>query len=113
MSTCRFPLCAAALALALAFGPAGCVDRGGWQPAAQLVPAQLPAQRTLALAPTDPSAWPADGWWRGYQDGQLDALVGEALAGSPSLTIAEARLRAAQGEALGAAGLRLPQAALD
>ena len=51
-----------------------------------------------------PAAWPADGWWRSYGDPQLDALVDEALAGSPSLEIAQARLRAAQAQTVVAAG---------
>src|SRR5215469_13301089 len=80
---------------------AGCVDRGGWHAAAQVAPAQLAAERSLAAAPVDASAWPADGWWHRYGDPQLDKLVDEALAGSPTLTIAEARLRAAQAQALG------------
>src|SRR3954452_17203281 len=37
--------------------------------------------------------WPADEWWTAYGDAQLNALIGEALAGSPSLALAEARVR--------------------
>ncbi|OZI33917.1 hypothetical protein CAL29_10110 [Bordetella genomosp. 10] len=36
--------------------------------------------------------WPTDKWWRRYQDSQLDALVDEALANSPSMASAQARL---------------------
>ena len=79
---------------------AGCVDRGGWQAAPQLAPAQLSADRSLTGMPLDAAAWPADGWWRAFTDPQLDGLVTEAIAGSPSLIAAEARLRAAQGQAL-------------
>ena len=43
------------------------------------------------------SAWPADGWWRRYGDTQLDRLMDEALAGSPDLAAAAARLRTAEG----------------
>src|SRR5580698_7204849 len=39
--------------------------------------------------------WPADRWWDAYNDPQLSKLVDEALAGSPTLAQAEARLRAA------------------
>jgi NodT family efflux transporter outer membrane factor (OMF) lipoprotein len=41
-------------------------------------------------------AWPGDGWWSAYGDGQLDGLIREALANSPTLAVAEARIRKAQ-----------------
>jgi NodT family efflux transporter outer membrane factor (OMF) lipoprotein len=108
MST-RIPLVAASLAAALA----GCVERGDWKPAPQLAPQALRSERTLANAQLDAAAWPADAWWRGYGDARLDALVEEALAGSPTLTMAQARLRAAQGRVVSAGAARLPQAAVD
>src|SRR3982074_3168138 len=86
----------------LAASLAGCVERGDWKPAAQLQPQALGAQQTLAGAKLDAAAWAADQWGRGYGDPQLDALIAEALAGSPSLEIAEARLRAAQAQAIAA-----------
>jgi NodT family efflux transporter outer membrane factor (OMF) lipoprotein len=92
---------------------AGCVERGDWKPAPQLAPQALTADRALSAAPVDRSAWPQDGWWRSYGDPQLDALVAEALAGSPSLEIAAARLRAAQGQALAAHAARLPTVSAD
>jgi NodT family efflux transporter outer membrane factor (OMF) lipoprotein len=91
----------------------GCVDRSGWKAAPELAPAQLTASRALAGTPVDAASWPVDGWWRGYGDPQLDALVAEAIAGSPSLVVAEARLRAAQGQALAVGALKLPNVALD
>lgn len=39
--------------------------------------------------------WPTESWWTGYGDSQLDTLIGEALAGSPSLAVAHARLQRA------------------
>src|SRR6266446_4044407 len=84
------------LGVSVAASLAGCVERGDWKPAAQLQPQALGAQQTLAGAKLDAAAWPADQWWRAYADPQLDTLIAEALAGSPSLEIAEARLRAAQ-----------------
>jgi len=39
---------------------------------------------------------PRHRWWRAYQDPQLNRLVGEALAGNPTLAEALARLRRAQ-----------------
>src|SRR5215472_9833558 len=92
----------------LAVALSGCVDRGGWQPAAQLAPQALGLSHTTADSQLEPTAWPTDGWWRRYGDPQLDALVDEALAGSPSLATAQARLRAAQGQAVAARAARLP-----
>jgi multidrug efflux system outer membrane protein len=40
-------------------------------------------------------AWPAERWWTGYRDPQLDRLVDAALAGNPSLAVAAARVRSA------------------
>ena len=110
MITHRSPTFALLLGAALAL--CGCVD-SAWKAAPQLAPAQLSAERTLAGTPLDAAAWPADGWWHGYGDPQLDALVAEAIAGSPSLTAAAARLRSAQGQALAVGALKLPNVALD
>ncbi|THD62232.1 efflux transporter outer membrane subunit [Phenylobacterium sp.] len=40
--------------------------------------------------------WPDDAWWTAYGDTQLNGLMTEALAGSPSLAAAEARVRKAR-----------------
>jgi NodT family efflux transporter outer membrane factor (OMF) lipoprotein len=101
------------LALTLAAALAGCVERGDWKPAPRLEPQGLTAQRSLSDAKVEAAAWPAQRWWSGYADPQLDALIDEALAGSPSLAIAQARLRAAQGQATVAGAARLPATALD
>jgi len=37
-------------------------------------------------------AWPETKWWQRYGDSQLDTLMDEALANSPSMTAAQARL---------------------
>lgn len=39
--------------------------------------------------------WPTDAWWQAYGDAQLNTLMNEALAGAPSLAIAQARLNRA------------------
>jgi len=54
--------------------------------------------------------WPAESWWESYGDSQLDALIREALAGSPNIAVAEARLRRAQAGAQIADAARKPQA---
>src|SRR5205823_483726 len=82
------------LAATLAASLTGCVERSDWKPAPRLEPRSLDAQQTLAGARLDAAAWPAEQWWRAYGDPQLDALIAAALAGSPSLEIAEARLHA-------------------
>src|ERR1700757_728449 len=51
--------------------------------------------------------WPADRWWDAYNDPQLSKLVDEALAGSPTLAQAQARLRAADAQAEVARGATL------
>ena len=97
----------------VALALAGCVDRGGWKPAVQRTPQSLATTRSLGGAPVDAAAWPQDAWWHRYGDAQLDALVEEAIKDSPSLTTAEARLRAAQAQAVAARGARLPSATLN
>jgi len=54
--------------------------------------------------------WPTDRWWTRYGDGQLNGLVDAALAGSPSMEAAHARLNAANAAVRGARAVRLPQA---
>lgn len=53
--------------------------------------------------------WPADAWWKGYGDSQLDALMDEALAGSPSVAVAVARLQRAQAVIQTASAATKPQ----
>src|SRR5436309_1397201 len=55
------------------------------------------------------AAWPGDGWWRPYGDAQLDALIEEALRGSPDLDFAQARLHAALAQVQGAHATRIPE----
>jgi NodT family efflux transporter outer membrane factor (OMF) lipoprotein len=90
-----------------------CVDRGDWKPVPKVTPNSLAAQQTLQGTKLDAAAWPTDQWWRSYGDPQLDTLVGEALAGSPSLEIAQARLRAAQAQAVSAGAARAPTVAAN
>jgi NodT family efflux transporter outer membrane factor (OMF) lipoprotein len=45
------------------------------------------------------ASWPGDLWWQDYRDAQLDALIAEALAGSPSMAVARARLERARSNA--------------
>ncbi|MEO8656425.1 MAG: efflux transporter outer membrane subunit [Ramlibacter sp.] len=83
-----------ALAAALALG--GCADMSGIDPRSTLRDAP-----SVGLAqPGSPSAQsgfaPATEWWRDFGDEQLNRLMDQALAGSPSLRLAQARLARAQ-----------------
>ena len=63
-------------------------------PAPQARPAQ--AYATAESFQAAQAQWPGDAWWRRYNDPQLNALVEEALKGSPTLAQAEARVRKAR-----------------
>lgn len=67
------------------------------------------AYQSAASFAAPASAWPANGWWHRYGDPQLDQLIDHALAGSPTLAMARARLEAAQGMSQIAGASRLPQ----
>ena len=92
---------------------AGCVSRGDWHATPAIAPENLIAGRTLANATVAPEAWPTDTWWSGYGDSQLDALIAESFDGSPSLEIAQARLRAAQSQAIRAKAALRPTTTID
>jgi NodT family efflux transporter outer membrane factor (OMF) lipoprotein len=77
---------------------AGCASVPDLGPKPEPRPAASFATRR-ALAPIGPAAstdWPAQAWWQAYRDPQLVRLMDEGLAGSPSLAVAAARVRAAQ-----------------
>ncbi len=103
-------LTAAALSCLFA---ASCVADKNRHALRTIEPNSLATDRTLVAVLTNEDAWPKDDWWRAYGDPQLDTLMQEALAGSPSLQVAQARLRAAQAEVTRASGPRLPSAAVD
>ena len=86
MSRMMIPLLAGALALA------GCAAVPKLDAAPQ--PATAASYATARSFAAPAAAWPTDRWWAAYGDPQLDALMDEALAGSPSLAQAAARLRA-------------------
>lgn len=79
-------------------GLAGCI---GLPPKPQ--PVTLPAEAPLGDAPPGDAppgaaaagAWPAHDWWKSYGDSDLDQIVALALAHSPTLATAHARLDSA------------------
>jgi len=83
------PVAAAVLALV-----AGCADMSGIESQAKLRNADSLGLTTSSFS-TGISAVDAR-WWAGFGDAQLDALVDEALAGSPNIAMARARLLRAQ-----------------
>lgn len=104
-------LLASALALLSCALVAGCIHHRDLR--TPLAASSVAAERTLATAQINEDAWPHDNWWHAYGDAQLDALMTEALAGSPSLQIAQARLRQAQAVVTSASAARLPNTAVD
>ena len=84
----------AAPALFVALLLAGCASVPKLGPAPELrSPSALESAKSLA-APSAP--WPDRSWWAAYGDPQLTRLIEDALAGSPTLEAAAARVRAAQ-----------------
>nr|ACN58743.1 outer membrane efflux protein [uncultured bacterium BLR2] len=52
---------------------------------------------TAAVGAGD-AQWPGTQWWRDYNDPTLDALIAKAIGQAPGISIADARIRAAQQE---------------
>src|SRR5690349_5514729 len=73
--------------LTAALALAGCANMSGIAPQSTL---STPQSVGLAESGT-PSFRPATEWWRDFGDEQLDRLVAQALAGNPSLKLAQAR----------------------
>ena len=103
----RFAVAVASAALLVV---AGCASTHGLKPQAAVNSAEsLQADRSLAGASVDTAAWPAQNWWTRFGDPQLDRLIGEAVAGSPSLKVALARAQRAAALADEAASARSPR----
>lgn len=69
-----------------------------------------PQPKTFAPPAIDlaPAEWPAERWWSAYNDPQLAILIEEALAGSPDMATAAARIRKADAMAQQAGAARYP-----
>jgi NodT family efflux transporter outer membrane factor (OMF) lipoprotein len=74
---------------------AGCASYSGIHGEAHAIATQSLAfdQKPGADGVFLPGDWPRADWWSTFDDPKLDTLVREALAGNPSLRIAEARVR--------------------
>jgi len=98
-STFRRALPAVAL-LVSALALAGCASTHGLAPEGRLTDSDsLAISRSLGPHTLSDAAFPTQDWWHALGDPQLDALIQEALQGSPSLAAADARLRQAQAQA--------------
>jgi NodT family efflux transporter outer membrane factor (OMF) lipoprotein len=86
---------------------AGCVSTPGETPHEHAIAPDALGLQGAAYVP------PADAWWLGLGDPQLDRLVQEALARNPSLAVALARLRSAQEQAIAVGSSDNPQVTLD
>ncbi|KRG69215.1 multidrug RND transporter [Pseudoxanthomonas dokdonensis] len=96
-SLLRSPLAAAMTVVMLL---SGCVSTGGLAPAGQPSDADsLTASQSLSAHALSDAAFPRQDWWNALGDPQLDALINEALQGTPSLDAADARLRKARAQA--------------
>lgn len=71
-----------------------------------LPPSAYAADRSLAADAR--AQWPDIEWWQDYGDPQLTTLIEEALADSPDLAVAAARVSKAYGYAQQAGAARLP-----
>lgn len=82
--------------LSLALLLCGCAGTGeAWRTAELRSAAGMPAQAAIAALETPPAAWPEQDWWQAYGDTQLTALVDRARADSPTIAVAQARVRQA------------------
>lgn len=69
-------------------------------------PQTIAALGATSLTGTAP--WPQQAWWRDYGDPQLDALIAQALANSPDVAAASARLHRAASQIGQARAATLP-----
>jgi NodT family efflux transporter outer membrane factor (OMF) lipoprotein len=94
--------------MALGVFLAGCASTHGIAPQGRLLDADHLAA-TDSLGSVSAAAFPRQDWWTTLGDPQLDALISEALAGTPSLDAADARERQAIAQAGLADAARKPQ----
>ncbi|MBV8618333.1 MAG: efflux transporter outer membrane subunit [Curvibacter sp.] len=98
-----------ALALVAASVLTACADMSGIHSSAEMRPA---ASFGLEPGGEVAAAWSHQSWWKDYGDAQLDAVVEQALAGNPSLKMAQIRLDRAQAVVSAAKAPLLPSAEL-
>ena len=93
-------LCATCCGAALS----ACAPDLGPKPAIA-TPAQFESSQSL---PPGDQPWPSEAWWRDFGDPQLDQLIDEAVANSPTMAEAAARIQLAKAQATNARAALLP-----
>lgn len=75
----------------------GCANPGGAIPSSahQTDSNTLQSAESLKGHPVSPANWLRSNWWQRYGDPQLNQIISEALADSPSLHIAQSRIHQA------------------
>lgn len=74
---------------------AGCADSGGINGESAVIdPASLSIEQSIRDA-SKGQPWPSEDWWTGLHDEQLNRLVQEGLKDSPTLKLAQDRIRKA------------------
>jgi NodT family efflux transporter outer membrane factor (OMF) lipoprotein len=91
-------------AIVFALGLSACADMSGIKPQSTL---RDPASFGLAADASNPAV--ASEWWRDFGDEQLNGLIEQAIATSPNLKLAQARLARAQAVTEVADSARFPQ----
>ena len=99
---------AVAIASAAVLMLAGCASMGS-----QSAPATARTADSLGLSATQQTTSVDAQWWKQFGDAQLSALVDQALAGSPNLAAAQARVARAQAVIDNARGAELPHVDFD
>ncbi|MDD2500234.1 MAG: efflux transporter outer membrane subunit [Geobacter sp.] len=89
----------------------GCAMLPETGPREQMKPAS--AYQTEASFAAPAGRWPAERWWHGYGDPQLDTLIDEALRDAPTMTAVAARVRRAEAYMKVARSTLLPQLNAD
>ena len=89
---------------------AGCASMKGLEPQGKLTDIdRLAKPHSLSGVELTNAPWPRDDWWTAMGDPQLDALIDEALADSPTLAAADARVRLALAQADAQDAARKPE----
>jgi NodT family efflux transporter outer membrane factor (OMF) lipoprotein len=96
------------LLLSIVVSLAGCASFSGIDGEAQKL-----APQALAFEDAGGGEWPREDWWTRFGDPKLDALVQQALQGTPNLRAAEARVRTAGAFADAARSSLYPTVDLD
>lgn len=82
-------------ALALIVATLGLASCAAVPPSTTQTPIDATSLASTETLRGETGAWPQTQWWKGFNDPQLDALIDEALANSPDMKTARARIQKA------------------